>query len=460
METSAYQVKTNKIKDIERPSPVNSESSFEYDELFFSITDLKSNITFANEIFVRISKYKESEIIGQLHKIIRHPDMPRAVFEVFWDLLKSGKSVAAYVKNMAADGSYYWVMALAVPSKDGYQSIRLKPGSTLFTKVQNIYRETLEYEGELEKTTDKKSALKASVEYLNKKIRDAGFENYESFMWEALQTEISNREEKLPSYSERIAAYKQYSIDPSMLSLAEIMNDLFNSLNELSAIETGLIDHSDHIIQLSGSIILLALNAQVGSAKMEGIDSSLSVIAEKMGEQATVGEEHLTKLQNMIGELKKLTADVNFHIMYSKLQVEMTLNFLTELETSDNESASAFMTNEEAIDTLKSAYMPQLKEICNSLNTIPVKLEEIFKLIREVERFIMTLRFIHITGKVEISRISDSDNSFSTTFQELINEINNAESHLSELSNIIQDNKGLSRQYATYCDRMKKVVRA
>lgn len=459
MESKAYAVKNKKIKDIQRPTPSNSESMFNYDELFFSITDLQSNITFANEVFIRISKYEESEIIGQLHKIIRHPDMPRAVFEVFWRFLKSGKSVAAYVKNMAKDGSYYWVMALAVPSKDGYQSVRLKPGSVLFTKVQELYKAVREYELELEKTTDKKRALEASVEYLNKKLRDEGYEDYETFMWKALESEIKNREQSLPPYAQRLEECKEYDIDTSLLDLAEIMNDLFKSLKELSNIESGLIDHSDHIIQLSSSIILLALNAQVGSAKMEGIDSSLSVIAEKMGEQATFGEDRLNKLKDLIKELRKLTADISFHIMYTKLQLEMTINFMMEQEANGHKSVSSFMTEEEAMNTLKSAYMPQLRGICDNLNTIPVHLQEIFNLIQEVERFIMTLRFIHITGKVEISRISDTDNSFATTFQELISEINNAESHLTELSNIMHDNKGLSRLYAGYCDRMKKAVR-
>ena len=79
------EIPVKKIKDAKKPIPINQESPFKYEELFFSVTDHKSNITFANEVFVRISKYEQEDVIGQLHKLVRHPDMPRAVFNIFWD---------------------------------------------------------------------------------------------------------------------------------------------------------------------------------------------------------------------------------------------------------------------------------------------------------------------------------------------------------------------------------------
>ena len=56
--------------------------------------------------------------MGQPHSIIRHPDMPRAVFKLLWDTLFEGREVFAYVKNMAKSGDYYWVFAHVTPSFD------------------------------------------------------------------------------------------------------------------------------------------------------------------------------------------------------------------------------------------------------------------------------------------------------------------------------------------------------
>ena len=106
--------------------PCDRESPFEIDELFFSTTDRKGVITFGNDVFVRVSGHPRERLIGAPHNVIRHPDMPRAVFRLLWDYVLAGRSVVAYVKNMAADGAYYWVLALVTPIRGGFLSVRLK----------------------------------------------------------------------------------------------------------------------------------------------------------------------------------------------------------------------------------------------------------------------------------------------------------------------------------------------
>lgn len=58
-----------------------------------------------------ISGFTEPELLGQPHSMIRHPDMPRAVFKLLWDRLGAGHEIFAYVKNMTKSGDYYWVHA-------------------------------------------------------------------------------------------------------------------------------------------------------------------------------------------------------------------------------------------------------------------------------------------------------------------------------------------------------------
>ena len=53
--------------------------------------------------------------------------MPRAVFHLLWEYLNRNAPFAGYVKNMAADGGFYWVIALVVPVKEGFLSVRFKP---------------------------------------------------------------------------------------------------------------------------------------------------------------------------------------------------------------------------------------------------------------------------------------------------------------------------------------------
>ncbi|EDP73131.1 putative sensory protein, partial [Hydrogenivirga sp. 128-5-R1-1] len=71
-----------------RPEPKNVESPFNIDEMFISETDLKGIILFGNKVFSRVAKYPLSEMIGKPHNIIRHPDMPKVVFNFYGSLYK------------------------------------------------------------------------------------------------------------------------------------------------------------------------------------------------------------------------------------------------------------------------------------------------------------------------------------------------------------------------------------
>ena len=70
---------------------------------------------------------------GQAHNIIRHPDMPRCVFDLLWKTIAGGEEIFAYVKNMAKNGDHYWVFAHVTPTFDaggrimGYHSNRRVP---------------------------------------------------------------------------------------------------------------------------------------------------------------------------------------------------------------------------------------------------------------------------------------------------------------------------------------------
>lgn len=80
-------------------------------ELIVSRTDLKGNITYANDLFAQISGYTTNQLIGQSHNIVRHPDMPKSVFKEMWESLKSKGKWSGVVKNLRKDFGYYWVYA-------------------------------------------------------------------------------------------------------------------------------------------------------------------------------------------------------------------------------------------------------------------------------------------------------------------------------------------------------------
>ena len=72
------------------------ERTFPEDEFIVSKTDTKGRITYANDVFLKISGFTEDEIVGQPHSIIRNPEMPRCVFKLLWDTIGSGNEIFAY----------------------------------------------------------------------------------------------------------------------------------------------------------------------------------------------------------------------------------------------------------------------------------------------------------------------------------------------------------------------------
>lgn len=142
------------------------EIFFGEDELIVSKTDPRGRITYANDVFVRVSGYRERELIGAPHSILRHPDMPRCVFWLLWDTLSKGEEIFAYVKNMAKSGDHYWVFAHVTPSYDpsgqvvGYHSSRRMPQREAVDKADALYARLLAVEN---KYDDRKQGMQAGI---------------------------------------------------------------------------------------------------------------------------------------------------------------------------------------------------------------------------------------------------------------------------------------------------------
>lgn len=116
------------------------------EELIVSRTDLKGNITYANETFAQISGYTPNELIGKAHNIVRHPDMPKKIFDELWQSLKTKGSWSGVIKNLRKDEGFYWVYAeVSGVYKDGelveYKSIRTPISFEEKVKHQLLYDE-------------------------------------------------------------------------------------------------------------------------------------------------------------------------------------------------------------------------------------------------------------------------------------------------------------------------------
>jgi len=166
-----------------RVIPNNQEVRLTDDSIIVSKTDVKGCLTYANRAFMQISGYKESEILGKQHNIVRHPDMPRAVFNLLWNDIKQGKECFAYVKNLCKNGDYYWVLANITPDYEagrrvcGYFSVRRKPKPEALVSIIPLYQQMLA----AEQATNTKNAIAAGTEVLTTHIQTRK-QDYEAFI--------------------------------------------------------------------------------------------------------------------------------------------------------------------------------------------------------------------------------------------------------------------------------------
>ena len=115
-------------------------------DFLVSQTDLEGMILFANGDFCTRTGYTLDELIGKPHNIVRHPEMPEAVFSDLWDTLKSAQPWKGYLKNRTKDGGYYWAYAMVYPmentngEKSGYISCRKKPKPEEIKAAMQLYR--------------------------------------------------------------------------------------------------------------------------------------------------------------------------------------------------------------------------------------------------------------------------------------------------------------------------------
>ncbi|MDR0580256.1 MAG: PAS domain-containing sensor histidine kinase [Campylobacteraceae bacterium] len=123
-----------------------------------SKTDINGIITFVNDEFCKISGYTQKELIGKNHNVVRHPDVPKANFELLWDTILRKETFKTTAKNKAKNGSTFYVNTTIFPILD-------KSGKILeFIAIRYDVTENVLLTEELKRKEEELKHLNATLE--------------------------------------------------------------------------------------------------------------------------------------------------------------------------------------------------------------------------------------------------------------------------------------------------------
>jgi aerotaxis receptor len=381
---------------------IDEERFYDVEELFYSSTAPNSKIVSFNEVFVRISEYTPNELQGELHSLIRHPDMPRAVFKVFWDFVEDGKLIIAYVKNQSKSGRYYWVLASAVPIQNEqgriirYVSTRLRPTSELFAQVPALYAAVLAHENQ--------HGMEAAIAFLLEQLRGLGFPDYEAFMRAALQHEIHSRQRLLAARTEPYIPALSVPVPVALqqpLRLSERLSDqyqhLLQELTELQHNAEALQEFTQIVRRIADDIQLLAYNSLVVAAKAREQGRTFFVIAEDMGRQSRRIRALSERANQGIAELNAHLTELLHHLMLISVQTEMTRNLFRE--------HVAVQTSLKDVPLLLQVIRNSERECRRAFQLLDMQSQQLVQQVREIDQVLLQIDMLSMAGGITVAEL-------------------------------------------------------
>ncbi|MCC6946468.1 MAG: PAS domain-containing protein [Bradyrhizobiaceae bacterium] len=350
---------------------IDQEVPFSFEELFFSRTDLKGIIRSGNSVFQRISMYSWDELINRAHSIIRHPDMPRAVFWLLWDTIKKGEPIGAYVKNKAKDGRYYWVFAIVTPIEGGYLSVRLKPSSALFPIVDREYKS-------LAAATSRQSKISPedAAAILLDRLAQLGFKSYGAFMSTALSKEMAARNERLGRAPDGMIA----------------------CFDEIVTAADALLRQAGDIFAAYEKNEYVPLNLRVQVTRLGQSAATIGVISNNYDLIAGEIRSNMSRFMASAQQVHKTINDGLFLLCTAKVQQEVAEFFRTE-------ASSGRQSHEQEMLYLEQQQNAYQQKAVDGLRAITAQAERFHQDCTEMKRLAASLEVTRVMGKMESSRL-------------------------------------------------------
>lgn len=391
-------------RDVYRPAA--GEAPFLHDEIFFSRTDTRGVIIAGNYVFSRVSNYYFEELIGAPHKIVRHPDMPKGLFYLMWNQLERGQAIGAYVNNKAKDGLNYWVYAVALPYREGYISVRIKPTSKFLDAIKLIYSKARKAE------TEDGISPKESADLILKEIEGLGFPDYQIFSGVALTTELQARK-----------------INSGITSASEIeaLGELIVAADELQKETVTLSEEFSVIGSVSNNMRVVASRLEPSGGAISTLSQNYWSMSEEM---STWFQEFVFGKESEFMKIRNTLVECQFLICTSQILNEAATQFDRErrqLGTFDIDAEKSQMND------LALHYK---KESARQMAKIADDTQKITKAISVMRRYALGLSSTRVMCNIESVRVPSGMKHLNSITRQLESFQKTVEKHLMRVEDL------------------------
>lgn len=348
---------------------------FSIEDIFFSRTDERGTIRSGNTVFQRASAYEWSELIGAPHKLVRHPDMPKGVFQLFWDRLKANQTVGAYICNMAKDQKPYWVFAVAMPLDDGFLSVRIKPSSDMIEKIVPLYNSLRQAE------VKDRVGPQESSEALLAAVNEMGFPDYALFMAHALDMETRSRNTALKREN----------------------NDIIDALNAMYETVIKIEDLATEVKRIFHGTHQIPYNMRLQAGRLEASGGPISVISNNHRQMTQELERTLDEFCESAQMGHKALRAAVLQTCVSGILQEMVSNFRSDSNDNMRDKDAEIMRLVTQVDIL-------MNEASKTIEDVTLGVRKFGQKSSDIRRMMSGLELTRIMCKIERSKF-DGDHS-------------------------------------------------
>ncbi|WP_291379682.1 PAS domain-containing protein [Demequina sp.] len=315
---------------VKRVEPTGERRDYTPDQIFFSTTDKRGMIVTVNSTFVELSRFAEDELVGEPHNIIRHPDMPGAVFHIMWERLLAGQSMMGYVQNLARDGAYYLTFSTVTPLSEGFISVRsavTRPD--LWEPVSRAYAHTRALENKWRRGgMPRAQAASQGAEDLGARLAALGFPTYDDVIRAVVPAEVDERRRLAPPHAPPTAPGQPLhevvlaigAVDRELMTLRARYEDATEVAASLDSAQAAFVVTLEGLEDAAAAAADAA--ATVGTAAPAAAKTAQAALS-----LAVTARKDLAPLAPLLAEVRGIVLDLRASLALSVLHNDMALTF-------------------------------------------------------------------------------------------------------------------------------------